>query len=77
MVVPVAASQQVTRSFRATHLAAMAIGLFSAVAGLLVSYQIDTQPGPTIVVIALAVFVIASLARGVLHARPRQEAVHG
>lgn len=76
MVVPVAASQQLTRSFRSTHLAAMAIGLFSAVSGLLFSYQIDTQPGPTIVVIALAVFIVAALTRGVLHARHRQEASH-
>ncbi|MET1132073.1 MAG: metal ABC transporter permease [Aeromicrobium sp.] len=77
MVVPVAASQQLTRSFRSTHLAAMAVGLFSAVSGLLFSYEIDTQPGPTIVVIALAVFVVAAVVRGILHARTRQEAVHG
>lgn len=77
MVVPVAASQQVTRSFRSTHLAAMAIGLFSAVTGLLVSYQIDTQPGPTIVVIALAVFVVTALAHALTHVRTRQEAPRG
>jgi zinc transport system permease protein len=66
MVVPVAASQQLTRSFRTTHLAAMAIGLFSAIGGLVTSYQIDTQPGPTIVMIALAVFAVASLAASAL-----------
>ncbi|MET0820102.1 MAG: metal ABC transporter permease [Aeromicrobium sp.] len=62
MVVPVAASQQLTRSFRATHLVAMAIGLFAAVGGLFTSYQTDTQPGPTIVMIALIVFAVASVA---------------
>lgn len=77
MVVPVAAAQQLTRSFRSTHLAAMAIGLFSAVSGLLVSVQIDTQPGPTIVVIALGVFIVAALAHGLTHVRSRQEAPHG
>lgn len=77
MVVPVAASQQLTRSFRATHLAAMVVGLFSAVGGLLLSYQIDTQPGPTIVVLALAVFIVAALVRAALHARHRQEAARG
>ncbi|MCL3818786.1 metal ABC transporter permease [Aeromicrobium wangtongii] len=61
MVVPVAASQQLTRSFRTTHLAAMAIGLVAAVGGLFTSYEIDTQPGPTIVILALAIFVVASL----------------
>ncbi|KQV73564.1 ABC transporter [Aeromicrobium sp. Root344] len=61
MVVPVAASQQLTRSFRTTHLAAMAIGLFAAVGGVVSSYQINTQPGPTIVLLALAVFAVAAL----------------
>jgi len=70
MVVPVAASQQLTRSFRTTHLTAMAIGLFAAVGGLFTSYEIDTQPGPTIVMLALAVFAVASSA-GALIARTR------
>jgi zinc transport system permease protein len=61
MVVPVAASQQLTRSFRTTHVAAMAIGLFAALGGVVSSYEIDTQPGPTIVVLALGVFGIAAL----------------
>ena len=51
--------------------------LSSAVSGLLVSYQIDTQPGPTIVMIAIAVFVVSSVTNGVLHMRTRQEAPHG
>ncbi|WP_290514789.1 metal ABC transporter permease [Aeromicrobium sp.] len=62
MVVPVAASQQLTRSFRSTHVAAMAIGLFAALGGVLASYQINTQPGPTIVILALGVFAAAALA---------------
>ena len=61
MVVPVAASQQLTRSFRTTHAAAMAIGLFAAVGGVMSSYEINTQPGPTIVMLALAVFAVAAL----------------
>lgn len=66
MVVPVAASQQLTRSFRTTHVAAMAIGLFAAVGGLFTSYEIDTQPGPTIVLIALVCFGLAACAAAVL-----------
>ena len=60
MVVPVATSQQLTRSFRTTHFAAMAIGLFAALGGLVTSYEINTQPGPTIVLIALATFAVAA-----------------
>ena len=73
MVVPVAASQQLTRSFRATHLLAMAIGLFAAVGGLFGSYQLDTPPGPTIVMIALLVFAVAATGGAVLtRARSRR-----
>ena len=61
MVVPVAASQQLTRSFRTTHAAAMAIGLFAALGGVVSSYEVNTQPGPTIVLLALAVFAVAAL----------------
>ncbi|MFT4187659.1 MAG: metal ABC transporter permease [Aeromicrobium sp.] len=66
MIVPVAAAQQLTRSFRGTHLAAMAIGLFAAVGGVGLSFEVDTQPGPTIVMTALACFVVLALARGVV-----------
>jgi zinc transport system permease protein len=61
MVVPVATAQQLTRSFRATHLAAMAIGLLAAVGGVVTSFQIDAQPGPTIVVLALGGFGVAAM----------------
>lgn len=74
MVVPVAASQQLTRSFRATHLAAMVIGLAAALGGVVASYQIDTQPGPTIVLLALAAFGVAALV-GAFARRLRTRAV--
>ncbi|MGN0064411.1 MAG: metal ABC transporter permease [Nocardioides sp.] len=60
MVVPVAASQQLARSFRVTLFGAMAVGAFSALGGLLLSaalsYRASVSPGPTIVLLALAVF---------------------
>ncbi len=65
MVVPVAAAQQVSRSFRSTHLVAMAIGLVTALGGVLVSFEVDTAPGPTIVLLALAAFAVAATVRGV------------
>ncbi len=78
MVVPVAAAQQLTRGFKATAFLAMFFGVFAAVGGLAGSYQFSTgevniSPGPAIVVVALAVFVL-SAAAGFLarrrHARP-------
>ncbi|MGA8210565.1 MAG: metal ABC transporter permease, partial [Nocardioidaceae bacterium] len=59
MVVPVATAQQLTRGFRATLLAAMAIGLVVAPGGVVVSAYLDAAPGATIVLLALAVFVAA------------------
>ena len=61
MVVPVAAAQQVTRGFRTTMLAAMVIGLAAAGAGVVVSAQIDTAPGATTVILALAAFVAVTV----------------
>jgi zinc transport system permease protein len=61
MVVPVAAAQQVTRGFRATMSAAMLIGVGAAAAGVAVSAEIDTAPGATIVILALAVFVVLTI----------------
>jgi zinc transport system permease protein len=69
MVVPVATAQQLTRSFRATHLAAMVVGLLAALGGVVTSYEINAQPGPTIVVLALAAFGVATLAGAVARRR--------
>lgn len=62
MVVPVATAQQFAGSFRTTHLAAIGFGIFASIAGVAASYEIDTQPGPTIVLIAMSLFgIIAGL----------------
>ena len=66
MVVPVAAAQQVARSFRATHLLAMGLGLLAAIVGVIASFEIDTQPGPTIVLTAMLCFAVLAAARGVM-----------
>ncbi len=63
MVVPVATSQQLTRSFRTTLGAAVVLGTLASVGGLLLSAYASNHarvaPGPTIVLLALAGFVVA------------------
>jgi len=63
MVVPVATSQQLTRSFRTTLAAAMALGTLASVGGLLLSAyaseHADVATGPTIVLLALVGFAVA------------------
>ncbi|MFC9426566.1 metal ABC transporter permease [Streptomyces sp. NPDC056987] len=58
MVVPVAAAQQVTRSFVVTFVLAVVIGTAVTVAGTVTSYYQDVPPGATIVLIAIGVFVL-------------------
>ncbi|MFI1399878.1 metal ABC transporter permease [Streptomyces sp. NPDC020681] len=57
MVVPVAAAQQIARSFRATFAMAVVIGVAVALAGTTTSYYQDVPPGATIVLLAIAVFI--------------------
>jgi zinc transport system permease protein len=64
MVVPVATAQQLTRSFRSTVGTAMVLGLGASLGGLLLAAYLSTiplnvAPGPTIVLLALAGFVLA------------------
>lgn len=59
MIVPVAAAQQVTRSFWATMATGVAIGLASAVTGVTTSYYADTPSGGTIVLVAISAFLAA------------------
>ena len=61
MVVPVATSQQLTRSFRTTLGAAMVLGTLASVGGLVISAFVSEHatvaPGPAIVLLSLAGFV--------------------
>ena len=63
MVVPVATAQQLSRSFRATLVAAMMLGIGASVGGLLLaayaSFSANVAPGPTIVLLSLAGFAAA------------------
>lgn len=61
MIVPVAAAQLVTASFRRTMSLAMVIGAVVCVAGLAVTYWHDVSPGATIVVLAIGVYGVVAL----------------
>jgi zinc transport system permease protein len=61
MVLPVIAAQRVARSLRSTLVIAMAIGLGSATAGLVIAYHGDLPPGGTIVLVAAAVVLATTI----------------
>ncbi|ALO08330.1 metal ABC transporter permease [Streptomyces gardneri] len=61
MVVPVAAAQQLSKSFRTTFVLAVATGITVTLAGTATSYYQDVPPGATIVLYAIGVFVLLTL----------------
>lgn len=63
MVLPVGAAQRLARSFRGTLVTASGIGAASAVAGLAAARAWALAPGATIVLVAAAIFAVASLVR--------------
>lgn len=71
MVVPVATSQLLARSFLGTMLLAMAIGCLVSVGGVAASYYADTPSGGTIVLLAIGLFLATTLADAVLRGRRR------
>ena len=82
MIVPVAAAQQFTGSFRSTALVAVGLSLVCSLAGLTTSFSLDVPPGPTIVLLALAVFLVSAVTayplrrRRQRHAHPVEEHHH-
>lgn len=58
MVVPVAAAQQIAKSFKVTFVLAVVIGTAVTLAGTVTSYYQDVPPGATIVLLAIAAFVL-------------------
>ncbi|MFE4970122.1 metal ABC transporter permease [Streptomyces sp. NPDC056660] len=61
MVVPVAAAQQLSRSFAATFAIAVAIGVTVTIGGTITSYYQYVPPGATIVLLTIAAFIVLSL----------------
>jgi zinc transport system permease protein len=60
MIVPVATAQLVARSFRSTVLVAVVLGVAESVIGIWVSYETDTPSGGTIVLAAIATFLLVA-----------------
>ncbi|MEU2422324.1 metal ABC transporter permease [Streptomyces sp. NPDC007851] len=61
MVVPVAAAQQLSRSFAATFAIAVAIGVTVSIGGTITSYYQYVPPGATIVLLTIAAFFALSV----------------
>lgn len=63
LVLPAAASRNVTQNVRQYHAISVAVSMFSGITGLIMSYYWNTASGATIVIIAAAMFFILFLLR--------------
>jgi zinc transport system permease protein len=62
LVLPVAAAQQLARSFHATMMFASVLGMLLGVGGLLIAFYANVAPGASIVLSAIAAYVLAAVA---------------
>ncbi|HKY16577.1 MAG TPA: metal ABC transporter permease [Microthrixaceae bacterium] len=69
MIVPVATAQLVARSFAATMVGGVGVGLIVSVTGVTTSFYADTPSGGTIVLIAVGLFAITALVTGATRRR--------
>ncbi len=61
LIIPAATARLLTRTPEQMAVMAAIIGAAAVVGGLLLSLEVDTPPGPSIVVIAMALFLLATL----------------
>jgi zinc transport system permease protein len=66
LVVPVAASLLVSRSFKGTMVLAVVFALVSVAVGLLTSFYLDLAPGGTIVLTSVILLLAAIAAKNIL-----------
>ena len=60
MIVPNAVAQRVARSFTGTLVVAVAVGVSCSVSGVVASYYLDTPSGGTVVLLAIATFLVTA-----------------
>jgi len=75
MVLPVATSRMLARSFRGTLVLAVAVGVCSAVLGLVAARQWALAAGGAIVLVAAALFALASIVAGARRAGAQADSI--
>ncbi|MDZ7270337.1 MAG: metal ABC transporter permease [candidate division KSB1 bacterium] len=66
LVIPAAAARLLARTFRQMTIISVAVGMSSALTGLVASYYLDVPSGPTIILLQAGVFFLAMLAASTL-----------
>lgn len=63
LILPAAGARNLARNMREYHLFSILISLFSGITGLILSYYIGTATGPTVVIIAAAIFFLTMVTK--------------
>ncbi|MGC0414625.1 metal ABC transporter permease [Embleya sp. AB8] len=74
MVVPVAVAQQLSRTFSMTAAISIVVGVLVSVSGTALTYYVDAPPGATIVLLAIALFVLVGVLAAPLNRRRARRA---
>lgn len=74
MVVPVAVAQQLSRTFAMTAAISIVVGVLVSVSGTTLTYYVDAPPGATIVLLAIALFVVVGVLATPLNRRRARRA---
>ena len=72
LIIPAAASRQFSKTPEQMAVLASLFGVLAVVSGLTVSLKFDTPPGPSIIINALALFLLALIADQIKARRDRQ-----
>ncbi|HZK28475.1 MAG TPA: metal ABC transporter permease [Thermoclostridium sp.] len=65
MVLPVATSMQVSKSYKQTVIYSILFSVLFVVTGLLLSYYLDLKPGGTIVIVGVVILIITLLTKNI------------
>jgi zinc transport system permease protein len=63
LILPAAASRNISTNMREYHLFSVLISVFSGILGLILSYYNSTATGPTIVIVAAVIFFLTLIAK--------------
>lgn len=72
LIIPAATARPLVKSPEAMAIVAVLIGMFSVVAGMMLSIEINTPTGPSMVVILAAFFAVVIILTGLLQSRFRR-----
>lgn len=65
LIIPCAASKNIAKNMRSYQNISIAIGLFSGISGLILSYFLNTAAGPTVVLISALIFFASVLYKSI------------